>query len=218
MTSRRQLITAAIGTLGLASFPTLGLAAADFYRLETPIPNANGTLIKVYSYDCPFCYRYDEAIDGMLIHELRARGKLRFEPMHMYSRAKYGKAACEALAACRALDEKAKRDFLAKDSLFSRAKEGLYFAYLKKKERWESGTDAFLATVCADTGLSIQDLKAAMRLSRAKELVQQWAAADAAGKNAIPAYIVNGRFLINTHAVKSRAGLLSLIDALADLK
>lgn len=32
--------------------------------LEKPIPNADKTLIKVFSYACPFCYKYDKAVTG----------------------------------------------------------------------------------------------------------------------------------------------------------
>ncbi len=35
--------------------------------LEKPIPNADKTLIKVFSYACPFCYKYDKAVTGRFL-------------------------------------------------------------------------------------------------------------------------------------------------------
>ncbi len=36
----------------------------DYMVLENSIPNADKTLIKVFSYACPFCYKYDKAVTG----------------------------------------------------------------------------------------------------------------------------------------------------------
>lgn len=52
------LLTAALAVSFTASAFTEG---TDYMVLEKPIPNADKTLIKVFSYACPFCYKYDKS-------------------------------------------------------------------------------------------------------------------------------------------------------------
>lgn len=54
-------------------------AGADYVELESPIQGAEGLLIKLFSYDCPFCYKYDVAVDPELRERIRETG-LRFAP------------------------------------------------------------------------------------------------------------------------------------------
>ena len=65
---RRQFLAAA-AAVGMA-FSVSAFAAPvegqDYVVLEKPIVNADKTLIKVYSYDCPFCYRYDKGVVPIL--------------------------------------------------------------------------------------------------------------------------------------------------------
>lgn len=55
------LLTATLAVSFTASAFTEG---TDYMVLEKPIPNADKTLIKVFSYACPFCYKYDKAVTG----------------------------------------------------------------------------------------------------------------------------------------------------------
>lgn len=69
---RRQFLAAA-AAVGMA-FSVSAFAAPvegqDYVVLEKPIVNADKTLIKVYSYDCPFCYRYDKGVVPILKEKL----------------------------------------------------------------------------------------------------------------------------------------------------
>lgn len=56
---KSMLLTAALAVPFAASAFTEG---TDYMVLEKPIPNADETLIKVFSYACPFCYKYDKAV------------------------------------------------------------------------------------------------------------------------------------------------------------
>ena len=51
------VLTAALASSFAASAFTEG---TDYMVLEKPIPNADKTLIKVFSYACPFCYKYEK--------------------------------------------------------------------------------------------------------------------------------------------------------------
>lgn len=61
------ILTAALASSFAASAFTEG---TDYMVLEKPIPNADKTLIKVFSYACPFCYKYDKAVTGPVSEKL----------------------------------------------------------------------------------------------------------------------------------------------------
>lgn len=55
---RRTLVAAAAALSFTAALPALAAEKGTQYVvLDKPLPNAEGTLIKVFSYDCPFCYK-----------------------------------------------------------------------------------------------------------------------------------------------------------------
>lgn len=62
------LLTAALAVSFTASAFTEG---TDYMVLEKPIPNADKTLIKVFSYACPFCYKYDKAVTGPVSEKVK---------------------------------------------------------------------------------------------------------------------------------------------------
>lgn len=70
----------------------------DYVKLEKPIPNAQGTLIKVFSYDCPFCYKYDKQVTPKLIPKLPS--DLKFRPFHLKTKGKYGVQGASCLPSC----------------------------------------------------------------------------------------------------------------------
>ena len=43
---------------------------ADYITLEKPLPGGEGKLVKVWSYDCPFCFKFDKALFGNAFLEI----------------------------------------------------------------------------------------------------------------------------------------------------
>lgn len=214
MISRRSLGLAALAGL---SFP-LWAKEATYVSLERPFENAAKTLIKIFSYDCPFCYRYDKSIDPWLCEEILPNLGLRFVPVFLESRAKYGQTAVMFLALCEREDEKNGRPLSDKASLFSQAKEALYFAYLKQKERWAGGEDAFLKTLTDATGLTKDFFLKRKADSDVLSLVKAWRPSkDIAAIQGIPAYVVNGRFLVRNTAARSKTDFGNIIQELSAL-
>ena len=54
MTFTKFAVAAAAALLCAGSVIAAPVEGTDYVVLEKPIPNATGTFIKVYSYDCPF--------------------------------------------------------------------------------------------------------------------------------------------------------------------
>lgn len=212
--SRRLFVLAA-----LALTCTGGIAAeAAYMKLDTPLPNATGTLTKIFSYDCPFCYRYDSSVDGELAKKAEEAAGLKFNPVFLENRAKYGKTAALFLAYCAVEDKKAGRDVTDKESLFSRAKNAMYFSYLKQKNRWEGGKSEFLRTLTEATGISEETFTAHSKDAEVLALRDAWRSAESvAAIQGIPSYVVNGRYLILNKVVRSKNELSDLVAKLATM-
>ena len=107
----------------------------DYMKLEKPIPNADKTVIKVFSYDCPFCYKYDKAVTPGVVAKLPEGVK--FKPFHLKTKGKYGPQGSELLAVLMLKDEAAGiKSLFDEKSQFKKAKMAYYAAYHDKKERW----------------------------------------------------------------------------------
>ena len=128
----------------------------DYVKLEKPIPNVKNTLVKVWSYDCPFCYKYDKQVTPKVVPKLAKN--VTFRPFHLKTKGKYGVQGSELFAALMVKDfEKGLNDRDLNDinkSLFKKAKMAHYNAYHDKKERWDAGPDAYLKTGLDAVGMT----------------------------------------------------------------
>lgn len=213
--SRRTLLLAAIAA---ATSPALLAAENTYLKLDVPLPNAQGTLTKIFSYDCPFCYRYDKTVDAWLEAEVKKTANLTFNPVFLEKRAKYGEVAALFLAYCRVKDTASNVSITAKESLFSRAKEAMYFGYLKEKKRWEGGEAEFLKTLTDATGIAEAEFTKHRNDKTVLAICKAWLPAKAvADIQGIPAYVVNGRYLVLNKAVRSKNALSEIIAELAKL-
>ncbi|MDR0665915.1 MAG: thiol:disulfide interchange protein DsbA/DsbL [Campylobacteraceae bacterium] len=187
----------------------------DYIKLTNPIPNADKTLIKVFSYDCPFCYKYDKSVTPTVVKQLE--GVLTFKPFHLKTKGKYGKEASELFAA---LIVKDSGDGIAptdEKSAFKKAKMAYYAAYHDKKERWDGGAESFTAFGLQSVGMSKSEFEKLKNTQDTKELVSQWEASYEIAKiQGVPAFVVNGKYLIYTKSITSIENMTSLIKELAD--
>lgn len=188
----------------------------DYVTLQKPIPNAKGTLIKVFSYDCPFCYKYDKAVTPKLVPKLPK--DVKFSPFHLKTKGKYGVQGSELFAVLLLKDQKAglsDRDLYGDKSLLKKAKMAYYAAYHDKKERWDAGPDAFLKTGLDAAGMTVAEFDKEKNTPKVKALLKEWDASyDVAKVQGVPAFVVNGKYLIMTKSITSVDGMLKLINEL----
>lgn len=188
----------------------------DYVKLQKPIPNAKGTLIKVFSYDCPFCYKYDKKITPNLVPRLPK--DLTFRPFHLKTKGKYGVQGSELFAVLLLKDQKAglsDRDLYGPKSLLKKAKMAYYTAYHDKKERWDAGPDAYLKTGLDAVGMSKAEFDKAKNDPKVKALLKEWDASyDVAKIQGVPGFVINGKYLIMTKSITSIDGMLQLINEL----
>ena len=217
-----KLLKTAACVFGLCLAATAALAATegtDYVKLEKPMVNAEGKLTKVFSYDCPFCYKYDVGVDPKVLPRIEKETGLAFNPVHLETKGKYGRAASEFLAMCMLKDKAAGVSIESKDSLFKKAKDAIYHAYHKKGERWTSGEAAFVKTLTDATGISLDEFNKAKNDEAVKALCAEWKTSyDVAKIQGIPAYVVNGKYLIMTKSIRNFDGMVNLVKELKEMK
>ena len=204
---------AVCGAINVSAFSE----GTDYVKLEQPIANADKTLIKVFSYDCPFCYKYDKSVTPAVVQKLD--GVAVFKPFHLKTKGKYGSLASELFAVLVVKDEaNGVKNAFADDSLFKKAKMAYYKAYHDKKERWSDGKDpeAFLKVGLDAAGLSKADFEAALKDEKVQNLLKEWEANsyDIAKIQGVPAFVVGGKYLIYTKSITSIDGMADLIKEL----
>lgn len=190
----------------------------DYVKLAQPLPNAQGTLTKVFSYDCPHCYKFDRTVDPKLLPYVEKDLGLKFVPMHLETRATYGVAATEFFIYCMQKDKAAGRAYDSEDSLFRKAKDFLYDQYNLMEERWKGGEKDFLAALAKATGVSLADFEKVRNTPQIQDVRNAWKVSyDIAKIQGIPGYIVNGKYLVKVQALRSRDAMKDLVKELKDL-
>ena len=208
--------------IGMSLVATTAMAATegtDYIKLEKTMVNAEGKLTKIFSYDCPFCYKYDVGVDPKVLPRIEKEAGLVFSPVHLETKGKYGRTASEFLAMCMLKDKAAGVSIESKDSYFKKAKDAIYHAYHKKGERWTSGESAFVKTLTDATGISLDEFNKSKNDDAVKALCAEWKTSyDVAKIQGIPAYVVNGKYLIMTKSIRSYDGMVNLVKELKEMK
>jgi thiol:disulfide interchange protein DsbA len=213
-------ITIFAGLVFFALFANACFAAltegVDYLVLEKPIPNAQNTLVKVFSYDCPACYTWDKKIMPVIVPNLPVG--LTYRPFHLKTRAKYGVQASELFAVLLVKDQESglsDKELYTEKSLMEKALEAYYQAYHEKRERWDAGPDAFLKTGLDAVGMSKEEFETAKNSPKVKALLAEWDASYEIAKiMGIPSFVVNGKYLINNKSIKSFDSMLAIINEL----
>jgi len=217
---KRKLFQTLIAAIALvAIFAGSGFAfteGTDYLVLEKPIPNAQNTLIKVFSYDCPFCYKYDKAVTPKVVPQLPA--DVTFRPFHLKTKGKYGVQGSKLFAVLLAKDQAnglSDKELYSDKSLLKKAKMAYYQAYHDKKERWDAGEEAYLQTGLDAVGMSKAEYEEGLKDPKVQALIAEWDQSyDVAKIQGIPGFVVNGKYLIYTKNIKSVDGMLQLINEL----
>ncbi len=217
----KVLIAIFTGVVSIALFTNTCFAAftegEDYLVLEKPIPNTQNTLIKVFSYDCSFCYKYDKSVMPLVVPRLP--DGLTFRPFHLKTRGKYAVQASELFAVLLVKDLESglsDKELYSEKSLMKKALTAYYQAYHEKKERWDAGPDSYLKTGLDAVGMSKVEFDTAKNSSRVKVLLNEWDVSyDIAKIKGVPSFVVNGKYLINNGSIQSVESMLELINELS---
>lgn len=217
---KRKLFTILASTITLfAILAGSGFAfseGTDYMVLDQPIANADNTLIKVFSYDCPFCYKYDKAVTPQVVNKLPA--DVTFRLFHLKTKGTYGIQGSQLFAVLLVKDQSnglSDKELNSDKSLLKKAKMAYYEAYHDKRERWDAGEEAFLKTGLEAVGMSRTEYETALADPKVQALIAEWDQSFEVAKiQGVPAFVVNGKYLIYTKSIKSVDGMAQLINEL----
>ena len=138
-----------------------------------------------------------------------------YKVFHLSTKGKYGVQASELFATAIAKDNASGKSIMDPSSNTYKVKMAYYKAYHDKKERWDAGADAFLKTGLDASGLTKIDLDAGKSNSAVQEMLKNWdQSLEIAKVQGVPAFVVNGKYLVMTKSIKSVDGFSKLIEEL----
>lgn len=179
-----------------------------YITLKTPIPDAQNSLIEVFSYDCPWCYKYDSIIP-MLLKNLPKN--MTFKPYHLTRKAEFAKEASELFAVLLNNEKNASSNL---DSAFNRVKKLYFDSYHIKRMHWDNG-DEFLALGLKEAKMSKDEFNKALKIKNVQKMLKEWDNIyNVPEITQVPSFIVNGKYLIKLGEVKSVEELSKIIDEL----
>ena len=53
----------AVAAMAFTAVTMAATEGTDYVKLDKPYAYGEGKLTKIFSYDCPFCYKYDVGVD-----------------------------------------------------------------------------------------------------------------------------------------------------------
>ncbi|WP_443744325.1 thiol:disulfide interchange protein DsbA/DsbL [Sutterella sp.] len=218
---RRTLLASAVVLAGACAAPAAFAFTegkdADYITLDKPLPGGEGKIVKIWSYDCPFCFKFDAGVDPKAVPAAEKATGMKFDMFHIETKGKYGRAGSELFAWCMLRDKAAGiTDWENPDSLFKKAKDAVYKAYHRQGQRWPEGEAAFLKTGLDAIGAKPEEFMAARKTPEVQALADSWKPSyDVAKIQGIPAYVVNGKYLVMTKSIRSLQGFVDLLTELS---
>ena len=210
----RKIIAVGMVVLGFSLANAAVQEGVDYEVLKNPIPNAKNTLIEVYSYACPFCYKYTKIIPN-LVKSLPSG--VAFKPYHLEQKGDYGKIASQIFAVAMVQDSKAKISLFDSKGAFHKAESAYFDEYHAKKNRWSNGKDpeSFLKTGLDSSGIAKADFEKALNDKAVQDLLKEWEISYEVAKiQGVPAFVVNGKYLIYTKSITSMQDLENKVKEL----
>ena len=196
-------------------------AGKEYVVLQDPIPNLSNSVIEIFSYDCPFCYKFDEQVIKKMVND--AKSNFDFMQLHIPQKAEFGEIATELFASFMALDILNNTSPIKDNSsIFQNAKSALFNAYHNEKVNFGSSqnsedNETFINFLLTSANVSKTELDNAKKLDdfiNFHQLFKDDRIYEIAKIQGIPAFVVNGKYLIKTNSVKSYENFLELINEL----
>ena len=206
----KMLILSAFFALNLSAL-TEGL---EYQTLTKPLNVPKNSVVKVFSYDCPHCYKFDRSVTPKLFSELDG---VKFIPYHLKTKGKLGETASKIFAAMIVLDEASDVSLLSDKSKFKKAKFAIYKATHDKDDDFNGGKDKarFIKEALGAAGVSDADYDKALDSARAQEILKTWDESyDVAKIQGVPAFVVGGKYLLNVQALGSVGAMTEAIKEL----
>lgn len=163
--------------------------------------NAPNSVVKIYSINCPFCYKYEKA--GIPNEKILPAGVTQ-DQYHITTKPPFGLEKTQALAIA----------YTESPDIYKQVKDAYYKMYHVKKKKFTSANET-IDFALPLLKMSRSEFDIAAETAPVKALMTKWdQGINVAKIQGIPAITVNGKYLINTKTITSMNMLKSLIEEL----
>jgi len=175
----------------------------DYETLSSGVAfNAPNQIVKVYSTNCPFCYKYEQAVIPDLVENLPEGAS--YDAYHITTKPPLGIEKACSLAVAKVMSE----------DLYHKLKMDLYARYHDQHKKFANPEEVY-AHSAKILGISVAQLHDSAATPEVKALMAKWdQGVEIAKIQGIPALVVNGKYLIHTKAIKSQEMLSDLVAEL----
>ncbi|GAA4881830.1 thiol:disulfide interchange protein DsbA/DsbL [Ferrimonas pelagia] len=165
--------------------------------------SANSEVTKVYSVNCPFCYKYETAVIPNMEKNLPDGAS--YEGLHITTKTPLGVEKSQVLAVAKVMGN---------DKAYKAAKMAYYKHFHDEKKRFNNGEEAIAFGLKA-AKIKQADFNKHVSTQAVTDLLAYWdQGVEVAKIQGIPAIVVGGKYLINTAQIRSMTMLDEMVAQL----
>ncbi|HEF1623192.1 TPA: thiol:disulfide interchange protein DsbA/DsbL [Campylobacter lari] len=185
----------------------------EYITLKTPIPNAQNSLIEVFSYRCIHCYTHHQFHTLAKVKEVLPN--LKYDLFSVSSMSEYGGALNEMFALASFKEKSLGLDVTSEKSLTYKLADVYFVSHFEKKLNLNN-LDLFYKIGLNAIGSSKEELQKFLQTKEAKELLVAYDVANEISRNyGTPAFVVNGKYQINPEYITSLEELIRIVKELS---
>nr|WP_243708246.1 thiol:disulfide interchange protein DsbA/DsbL [Campylobacter volucris] len=185
----------------------------EYIVLKNPIPNAQNSLIEIFSYRCVYCYNHHQF--NTLAQVKKALPNLRYEVFSVSSMSENGEALNEMFALASSKEKALGKDSGSDDSLTHKLADVYFVSHFEQKQNL-SDVEFFYKLGLNAIGASKQELDEFLQTQEAKEILNAYVLANEISRNyGTPAFVVNGKYQINPEYITSLEELIKIVKELS---
>ncbi|HEC1769935.1 thiol:disulfide interchange protein DsbA/DsbL [Campylobacter sp. IFREMER_LSEM_CL2127] len=185
----------------------------EYITLKTPIPNAQNSLIEVFSYRCIHCYTHHQFHTLAKVKEVLP--SLKYDLFSVSSMSEYGGALNEMFALASFKEKSLGLDVTSEKSLTYKLADVYFISHFEQKLNLNN-LDLFYKIGLNAIGSSKEELQKFLQTKEAKELLAAYDVANEISRNyGTPAFVVNGKYQINPEYITSLEELIRIVKELS---
>ncbi|TXE78889.1 thiol:disulfide interchange protein DsbA/DsbL [Campylobacter peloridis] len=185
----------------------------EYIVLKTPIPNAQNSLIKIFSYRCGYCYNHHQFNTLARIKEVLPN--LRYDIFSVSSMSEFGNELNEIMALASFKEKALGMDSASEKSLTHKVADVYFVSHFEQRQNLND-INLFYKIGLNSISASKEELMQFLKTNDAKEILKAYSVANEISKNyGTPAFVVNGKYQINPEYITSLEELINIVKELS---
>ena len=170
-----------------------------YLKLGDAAFKAPNSVVKIYSTNCPYCYKYEKAVMPSFIKNL-PEGTA-YDSYHIKNKPPFGEEKASVIAVTRVLDE----------NKYKQVKLG-YYEQLHDQKKKFSNSDEAINFGLELAGISRDTFDESLNSKAVQTMLTEWEnGMEIARRQGVPAIVVNGQYVILTSSIRN----MKMLDELA---